>query len=116
MTENSLKRDSTGSKTSLTSLEVRFAKSALSGSRRRLIREILDNHEQTFFLSSREMAKRYNVNAATIVRTVQAGLRALCRLCSRPAAAFRQTHHAVHGTESRNAGETQCHRSGATLC
>ncbi len=57
---------------SLTSLEVRFAKSPLSGSRRRLIREILDNHEQTFFLSSREMAKRYNVDAATIVRSVQA--------------------------------------------
>ena len=61
-----------GSKLSLTSLEVRFAESPLSGSRRRLIREILDNHEQTFFLSSREMAKRYNVDAATIVRTVQA--------------------------------------------
>jgi DNA-binding MurR/RpiR family transcriptional regulator len=61
-----------GSKSSLTSLEVRFAESPLSGSRRRLIREILDNHEQTFFLSSREMAKRYNVDAATIVRTVQA--------------------------------------------
>jgi len=44
----------------------------LSGTRRRLIREILDNHEETFFLSSREMAKRYNVDAATIVRTVQA--------------------------------------------
>jgi DNA-binding MurR/RpiR family transcriptional regulator len=44
----------------------------LSGSRRRLIREILDNHEQTFFLSSREMAKRYGVDAATIVRSVQA--------------------------------------------
>jgi DNA-binding MurR/RpiR family transcriptional regulator len=69
---NSLnKGDANGSK-SLTSLEVRFAKSPLSGSRRRLIREILDNHEQTFFLSSREMAKRYNVDAATIVRTVQA--------------------------------------------
>src|SRR6201988_1442809 len=65
-------RGSNGSKTSLTSLEVRFAQSPLSGSRRRLIREILDNHEQTFFLSSREMAKRYNVDAATIVRTVQA--------------------------------------------
>ncbi len=65
-------RDANGSKASLTSLEVRFAKSPLSGSRRRLIREILDNHEQTFFLSSREMAKRYNVDAATIVRTVQA--------------------------------------------
>ena len=64
--------DANGSKSTLTSLEVRFAKSPLSGSRRRLIREILDNHEQTFFLSSREMAKRYNVDAATIVRTVQA--------------------------------------------
>jgi len=65
-------RDANGSRATLTSLEVRFAKSPLSGSRRRLIREILDNHEQTFFLSSREMAKRYNVDAATIVRTVQA--------------------------------------------
>ena len=65
-------RDGNSSKASLTSLEVRFAKSPLSGSRRQLIREILDNHEQTFFLSSREMAKRYNVDAATIVRTVQA--------------------------------------------
>lgn len=54
------------------SLEVRFAKSALSGTRRELIRAILDNHEETFFLSSREMAKRYNVDAATIVRSVQA--------------------------------------------
>ncbi len=54
------------------SLEVRFAKSALAGTRRELIRSILDNHEETFFLSSREMAKRYNVDAATIVRSVQA--------------------------------------------
>jgi len=61
-----------GARSSLTSLEVRFAKSPLSGSRRRLIREILDNHEETFFLSSRELAKRYKVDAATIVRTVQA--------------------------------------------
>src|SRR6476660_1087237 len=65
-------RDANGSRSSLTSLEVRFAKSPLSGTRRRLIREILDNHEETFFLSSREMARRYNVDAATIVRTVQA--------------------------------------------
>ena len=65
-------RDANGSNAEITSLEVRFAKSPLSGSRRRLIREILDNHEQTFFLSSRELAKRYNVDAATIVRTVQA--------------------------------------------
>lgn len=72
-TSNALNdRDENGGRSSLTSLEVRFAKSPLSGTRRRLIREILDNHEQTFFLSSREMAKRYNVDAATIVRTVQA--------------------------------------------
>jgi DNA-binding MurR/RpiR family transcriptional regulator len=64
--------DGNSTKRSLTSLEVRFAKSPLSGRRRRLIRAILDNHEETFFLSSREMAKRYNVDAATIVRTVQA--------------------------------------------
>ncbi|HTG15800.1 MAG TPA: hypothetical protein VK747_11085, partial [Blastocatellia bacterium] len=55
-----------------TSLEVRFAQSQLSRSRRQLIRAILDNHEEVFFLSSREMAKRYNVDAATIVRTAQA--------------------------------------------
>src|SRR5438105_372555 len=55
-----------------TSLEVRFAQAKLSRSRRQLVREILDNHEETFFLSSREMAKRYNVDAATIVRTAQA--------------------------------------------
>jgi DNA-binding MurR/RpiR family transcriptional regulator len=54
------------------SLEVRFAQSQLRGTRRQLIRAILDNHEETFFLSSREMAKRYNVDAATIVRTSQA--------------------------------------------
>jgi len=65
-------RDENGARSSLTSLEVRFSQSPLSGSRRRLIREILDNHEETFFLSSRELAKRYNVDAATIVRTVQA--------------------------------------------
>jgi len=55
-----------------TSLEVRFAQSRLSRSRRQLIRAILDNNEETFFLSSHEMAKRYNVDASTIVRTVQA--------------------------------------------
>ena len=33
---------------------------------------ILENPEDTFFLSSRELAKRYHVDAATIVRTIQA--------------------------------------------
>ena len=64
--------DGSQGKTSPTSLEVRFAQSQLSRSRRQLIRTILDNHEEAFFLSSREMAKRYNVDAATIVRTAQA--------------------------------------------
>lgn len=61
-----------GEKSALTSLETRVAKAELSGSRRQLLRAILDNHEETFFLSSREMAKRYRVDAATIVRSVQA--------------------------------------------
>ena len=65
-------QDGNYDKDSPTSLEVRFAQSQLSRNRRQLIRAILDNYEETFFLSSREMAKRYNVDAATIVRTVQA--------------------------------------------
>jgi len=70
---NALERqDGSNGKSSSASLEVRFAQSQLSGTRRQLIRAILDNNEETFFLSSREMAKRYNVDAATIVRTVQA--------------------------------------------
>ena len=36
------------------------------------MRQILDNPGDTFFLSSRELAKRYKVDAATIVRTIQA--------------------------------------------
>ena len=65
-------RDGNNDKGAPTSLEVRFAQSQLSRSRRQLIRAILDNHEEAFFLSSREMAKRYKVDAATIVRTIQA--------------------------------------------
>ena len=37
-----------------------------------MIRAIVDHCEETCFLSSRELAKRYHVDAATIVRTVQA--------------------------------------------
>ena len=37
-----------------------------------MIRAILDNPEEAYFLSSRELARRYGVNAATIVRTIQA--------------------------------------------
>jgi RpiR family carbohydrate utilization transcriptional regulator len=57
-----------------TSLEARFAREDgnLSASRKKLMRLILDNPEDTYFLSSRELAKRYKVDAATIVRTIQA--------------------------------------------
>ncbi|HEY0566276.1 MAG TPA: MurR/RpiR family transcriptional regulator [Terriglobales bacterium] len=57
-----------------TPLEERFRRAAenLGSSRRELVREILDNPDETYFLSSRAMAKRYGVDAATIVRTVQA--------------------------------------------
>jgi len=57
-----------------TPLEERFrsAEGRLNHSRKKLIRAILENPDDTFFLSSRELAKRYNVDAATIVRTIQA--------------------------------------------
>jgi DNA-binding MurR/RpiR family transcriptional regulator len=44
----------------------------LSPSRQKLLRQILDESNETFFLSSREMGRRYNVDSATIIRTVQA--------------------------------------------
>ena len=57
-----------------TPLEARFqnAESRLNASRKKLIRAILENPDDTFFLSSRELAKHYDVDAATIVRTIQA--------------------------------------------
>ena len=57
-----------------TTLEQHLAQveATLSTSRKRLIREILDHPEDTYFLSSRALAKHYDVNPATIVRTVQA--------------------------------------------
>ena len=54
-----------------TPLEVRFASAQLSRNRRDLIRAILDNYEEAYFLSSRELAKRYHVDAATVVRAIQ---------------------------------------------
>jgi len=56
-----------------TTIEERLAKASpkLNLSRRKLLTEILDNSEETYFLSSRELAKRYDVDAATIVRTIQ---------------------------------------------
>lgn len=57
-----------------TSLESRFteAQTNLSASRQRLLRRILDEPHETYFLSSREMARRYDVDSATVVRSVQA--------------------------------------------
>ncbi len=56
-----------------TALELRFARSQgnLNASRKKLLRMILENPQDTFFLSSRELAKRCKVDAATIVRTIQ---------------------------------------------
>jgi RpiR family carbohydrate utilization transcriptional regulator len=57
-----------------TLLEMRYARmrGRLSERRQKLIEAILDAPHETFYLSSRELARRYEVNAATIVRTVQA--------------------------------------------
>lgn len=57
-----------------TQLENRFfsTQESLSSSRQRLMRQIMDEPQETFFLSSREMGRRYGVDSATIVRTIQA--------------------------------------------
>jgi DNA-binding MurR/RpiR family transcriptional regulator len=44
----------------------------LNGRRRRLLQAILENAEESCFLSSRELARRHRVDPSTIVRTVQA--------------------------------------------
>lgn len=66
--------DGNGAKAVPSALEARFAEaqSGLGPHRQQLIRAILDHSEETCFLSSRELAKRYDVDAATVVRTVQA--------------------------------------------
>ncbi len=57
-----------------TQLEARFlqAKTNLSTSRQRLLSQILAEADETFFLSSRDLGRRYSVDSATIVRTIQA--------------------------------------------
>jgi len=56
-----------------TALDARFAKarSKLNARRQRLVHAILDSADETCFLSSREMAKRYHVDATTILRTTK---------------------------------------------
>src|SRR5215216_874222 len=60
-------------KNSSTALEARFAQaeSRLNPRRKQLIRSILNSPDETCFLSSRGLTKRFNVDAATIVRTTQ---------------------------------------------
>lgn len=57
-----------------TPLETRFHESqtSLSTSRQKLLTQILDEADETFFLSSRDLGRRYGVDSATIVRTIQA--------------------------------------------
>jgi len=50
---------------------LRLADEKLSPRRKRLVLSILENAEDTYYLSSRKMARRYGVDAATIVRTIQ---------------------------------------------
>jgi DNA-binding MurR/RpiR family transcriptional regulator len=58
---------------SASALETRFteARSQLNPRRQRLLRAILDSADETCFLSSREMAKRFRIDATTILRTTQ---------------------------------------------
>ena len=58
----------------MTALEQRLAQaqSELNASRRQLLQAILDNADDNHFLSSRSLAKRYQVDKATIVRSIQA--------------------------------------------
>ena len=53
-------------------LEERLSRAPLSARRQRLLRTILTNAEDTYFLTSRKLAERYAVDVATIVRTIQA--------------------------------------------
>jgi DNA-binding MurR/RpiR family transcriptional regulator len=69
----SINSDRSDGRTPRTALDARFARaqSRLNPRRQRLLRAILDSADETCFLSSREMAKRYNVDATTILRTTQ---------------------------------------------
>lgn len=68
LSSNGQERDSAPS-----ALEQRFAeaRTELNPRRQRLLHAILDSAEETCFLSSREMAKRFHIDATTILRTTQ---------------------------------------------
>ena len=50
---------------------IKLAGSELSSRRRRLLESIVENAVETYYLSSRKLARKYGVDAATIVRTIQ---------------------------------------------
>ena len=56
-----------------TAIEQRLAAalSRLNPRRRRIIQAALENPDETFFLSSRALARRHRVDPATIVRTIR---------------------------------------------
>jgi len=56
-----------------TPLEQRMQRSEakLSPRRKKLLQSVLDHAEDNYYLSSRKLASRYGVDAATIVRTIQ---------------------------------------------
>lgn len=65
-----------GPSNGLSGLQERFARAEAEGllnnTRMTLMRAVLDNPADTYFLSSRELAKRFEMDTATVVRTVQA--------------------------------------------
>lgn len=65
--------DGRAGKTSLSAIETRLenARHQLNPRRQRVIRAILDAADETCFLSSREIAKRFHIDATTILRTTQ---------------------------------------------
>ncbi len=62
-----------GDKVPPTALEARFARARLrlNPRRQQLMRDILDSADETCFLSSRELAKRFDVDATTVLRATQ---------------------------------------------
>lgn len=50
---------------------MQLASSKLSSRRRQLLESILENAEDTYYLSSRKLARKYAVDAATIIRMIQ---------------------------------------------
>lgn len=63
--------DNAGGKVSALESRLAEAQARLTPRRRELVRAIIDAADETCFLSSRELAKRYRVDATTILRATQ---------------------------------------------